>query len=200
MTWESLQLPLAQLKLASESNLSQDHSCRIGWRFCLDERCERIFQPNHHLDRYCGPECLASARRWQLRFANQNYRRSTNGKLRRKEQSLRYRLHAKERKALEIAPQTLPDPPRTASAKDQNPSENQPREGYTKDTAHEKCACHRPGCYRRFTPPPQSPLKKFCSARCRNALRRVILRERKWLARLNPTKEHARDGPQTMAS
>ena len=48
MTWESLQLPLAQLKLASESNLSQDHSCRIGWRFCLDERCERILQPTHH--------------------------------------------------------------------------------------------------------------------------------------------------------
>ena len=195
-----MQLSLAQLKLASESDLSQDHSWRIGWRLCLDERCERIFQPTHHLDRYCGRECLASARRWQLRFANQNYRRSINGKLRRKEQSQRYRLHAKERKALGKASQTLPDATQTASVNEPKPSENQLDEGYTKDSAHEKCACHRPGCYRRFTPPPQSPLKKFCSARCRKALRRVILRERKWLARLNPTKNHARDGPYTRAS
>ena len=72
--------------------------------------------------------------------------------------------------------------------------------GNRKESAHEKCACHRPGCYRRFTPPLQSPLKKFCNARCRKALRRVILRERKWLARLSLKKNHARDGPYTRAS
>jgi hypothetical protein len=44
----------------------------------------------------------------------------------------------------------------------------------------EKTRCHRPGCYEQFHPPARSPLKKFCSCSCRNALRRVIVRERRW--------------------
>ena len=182
---------MAQLKLASQSDSSQPHSLRIGARLCLNEPCERIFQTIHHLDRYCSSECLAVARRWQIRFANQLYRRSTDGKLRRKEQAWRYRLKLKERKALEGKPKQeesgLSEPPEAS------------REGYTKESSHEKSCCHRPGCYRRFTPPPQSPLKKFCSPRCRKALRRVILRERKWIARLKAMAESARDGPQSKA-
>ena len=195
---------MAQLKLASDSDSSQVHSLRIGQRLCLNEPCERNFQPTHHLDRYCGPECLDAARRWQLRFANQIYRQSAGGKLRRKEQAQRYRLNLKERPARDatqefvksesvdqaVAPAVVtPDVPSLA-----------PREGYTKETSHEKSCCNRPGCYRRFTPPPQSPLKKFCSPRCRKALRRVILRERKWVARLKSMSGHARDGPQSRAS
>ena len=107
-----------------------------------------------------------------------------------------HKRKAKERKALEVAPQSQPDPPEPGPASESD----QAGEGYTKETAHEKCACHRPGCYRRFTPPPQSPLKKFCSARCRKALRRVILRERRWFARLNTGFKHARDGPHSKAS
>lgn len=192
MTSESSQLSLAQLNLAPNSDSSQSHSLRIGARLCLNERCERIFQPSHHLDRYCGSECLAEARRWQIRFANQSYRRSDGGKLRRKEQASRYRLNLKQRKAsdeelqqVETGPAQPPDPP---------------REGYTKESSHEKSCCHRPGCYRRFTPPPQSPLKKFCSPRCRKALRRVILREREWVARLKTMSCSARDGPYRNAS
>lgn len=192
MTSESSQLSLAHLQLASQNDSSQGQSWRIGPRLCLDERCERSFRPSHHLDRYCSPECLESARRWQLRFANQIYRRSAHGKLRRKEQAHRYRLNLKERKARE-------------ATQEQEKSElaaqvDALREGYTKESSHEKSCCHRPGCYRRFTPPPQSPLKKFCSPRCRKALRRVILRERKWYARLKSMAGRARDGPQSMAS
>ena len=197
MTSESSQLSLAQLNLDSNSDSSQSHSLRIGQRLCLNEPCERNFQPTHHLDRYCSPECLESARRWQIRFANQIYRQSANGKLRRKEQAIRYRRNLKERKALEALEAELGQ-----DVDESAPSAEfeVPREGYTKESSHEKCACHRPGCYRRFAPPPQSPLKKFCSARCRKALRRVILRERRWLARLNLKKNHARDGPYNRAS
>jgi hypothetical protein len=187
-----VQLSLAQHKLASQSELSQPHTLRMGARLCLNERCERTFQPTHHLDRYCGPECLADARRWQVRFANQLYRRSADGRERRREQSRRYRLKLKVRMALDNEPE-----------QENFPLSDQPeasREGYTKDTSHEKSCCHRPGCYRRFTAPPQSPLKKFCSPRCRNALRRVILRERLWIARLKSTLKHKRDGPQSQAS
>ena len=183
---------MAHLKFASQSNSSQDHSWRFGPRLCLHERCERNFLPGHPLDRYCCPECLQAARRWQLRYANQRYRSSENGKLRRNEQSQRRRQRSLKRKAeqAEQANQAV-----SAPVSEQNDS----AEGYTKDTAHEKSCCQRPGCYRRFTPPPQSPLKKFCSSRCRKALRRVILRERKWLARLKLASKHPRDGPHKKA-
>lgn len=179
---------MAHLKLASQSDTSQVSSTRIGRRLCLHERCERNFLPSHPLDRYCSPQCLHAARRWQVRYANQRYRRSENGKLRRKEQSQRYRQRSIERKSHQ-ADESVPVL-----------ELNEPAEGYTKDSAHEKSCCRRPGCYRRFTPPPQSPLKKFCSSRCRKALRRVILRERKWLKRLNRSLKHARDGPHRAAS
>lgn len=208
MTSESSQLSLAQLNLASNSNSAQSHSWRIGPRLCLNEPCERNFQPTHHLDRYCSPECLESARRWQVRFANQVYRRSNSGKLRRKEQAQRYRLNLKERKAREAALaqktselEPLLEPLLEPQLEPQlEPLSVASREGYTKESSHEKSCCHRPGCYRRFTPPPQSPLKKFCSPRCRNALRRVILRERKWVARLKSIAGRARDGPRGKAS
>lgn len=192
MTSESAQLSLAQLKCVCQSESSQPHSPRIGARLCLLAGCERSFQPSHHLDRYCGPECQAAARRWQLRFGNQAYRRSAKGKLRRREQSQRHRVRRKEREALAEKFEQEQSPP-----SDQlEPS----REGYTKETAHEKSGCHRPGCYRRFTPRPQTPHRKFCSPQCRNALRRVILRERLWIARLQSTSRDARDGPPAKAS
>ena len=183
---------MAQHNLAPNSDFSQDHSQRIGCRLCLNEPCERVFLPTHHLDRYCSPECLESARRWQVRFANQAYRRSENGMRRRKKQAQRYRLKLKERKAREASQ----EPGKSSISK----NSDAPREGYTKESSHEKSCCHRPGCYRRFTPPPQSPLKKPCSPRCRKALRRVILRERKWVARLKSISGRARDGPQSKAS
>ena len=184
---------MAHLKLASKSDSSQDHSWRIGSRLCLYEPCERIFRPTHPLERYCCLQCLKAARRWQLRYANQRYRRSENGKLRRKEQSQRYR-----QRVIETIANNQNHADQSVSSPDSDL--NNPGEGYTKDSAHEKSCCQRPGCYRRFTPPPQSPLKKFCSSRCRKALRRVILRERKWLARLKLTRKHSRDGPNTVAS
>jgi hypothetical protein len=88
----------------------------------LNEPCERIYQPSHHLDRYCSPECLESARRWQVRFANQLYRRSENGKLRRKEQAQRYRLNLKERKVREAA--------LTEGKSELDPQSDASREGY----------------------------------------------------------------------
>lgn len=108
------------------------------------------------------------------------------------EQAQRYRLNLKERKAREAGQ----DPEKSAPTVQSDAL----REGYTKETSQEKSCCHRPGCYRRFTPPPQSPLKKFCSPRCSKALRRVILRERKWVARLKAMAGSARDGPQSKAS
>ncbi len=84
--------------------------------------------------------------------------------------------------------------------KDQSDDPSTLREGYRKEDAHEKSCCDRPGCYRRFTPPPRSPLQKFCSPRCYGAFRAVVLREQRWLERLGVGIYRGRDGPQSTAS
>jgi hypothetical protein len=61
--------------------------------------------------------------------------------------------------------------------------------------------CHRPGCYERFARTARSPRQKFCSAACRQALRRVLVREARWWKRFaaydaeSPRLDASRDGP-----
>jgi hypothetical protein len=43
--------------------------------------------------------------------------------------------------------------------------------------------CHRPGCYELFTLPYEQSNKRFCSVACRLALRRVVDREERYVAR-----------------
>ena len=175
----------------------QNHRSTIGWqaerprlstRKCLLKGCDRCFSPHHPLDRFCGEDCKSAARRWRLARANLKYRASEHGKENRRRQAARYRIRLKERKAAE---NRLPGPPQNDLADDPTG----PREGYHKDDAHEKSCCNRPGCYRRFTPPPRSPLQKFCSSSCRNALRTVLRREQRWLQRLAIGCKGPRDGP-----
>lgn len=161
---------------------------RLSTRKCLLEGCDRCFSPNHPLDRYCGDDCKAAARRWRLARANLKYRGSEHGKENRRRQAARYRIRLNERKAAE---NLLPTPPQNDPSDD--PAE--PREGYHKNDAHEKSCCDRPGCYRRFTPPPRSPLQKFCSSSCHNALRTVLRREQRWLERFATGRKRPRDGP-----
>lgn len=54
------------------------------------------------------------------------------------------------------------------------------REGDPQENSAGKSCCHRPGCYVRFTPPPQSPHQKYCSIECYEAMRTVLVREKRW--------------------
>ena len=72
---------------------------------------------------------------------------------------------------------------------------NSSGEGDTKDQSQKKSCCHRPGCYVRFTPKPQSPHQKYCSPECYKAMRRVLIREQRWRERLKSAKKKDRDGP-----
>lgn len=139
------------------------------------------------MDRYCGDDCKAAARRWQLARANLKYRASNGGKQVRRVQASRYRVRLKERKAAELR--------QAASQNERCDAPEQSREGYRKDESEEKSCCNRPGCYQRFTPPPRSPLQRFCSLDCCNALRCVRLRERRWMAWLAGGQQRTRGRP-----
>jgi hypothetical protein len=179
---------LAQLQNPPASVGWQAELPRLSPRKCFLKGCDRYFSPSHHLDRYCGDDCRDAAERWRLARANLKYRSSQRGKENRRAQAARYRIRLKERKAAE---NVLPEPPQIGPDGDSA----EPREGYRKEDAHEKSCCDRPGCYKRFTPPPRSPLQKFCSSDCYGAFRAVVLRERRWLERLGVGIYRARDGP-----
>lgn len=146
--------------LGSPAGQAATACCRQ--RRCLLKGCEQPFHPTHPLCRYCSKACAEEARRWSQQRANQRYRASEKGRQCRREQSRRWRALARER---------------------QKPDCPTPSEGYHKQPPGEKCGCSRPGCYERFHPSPRSPLKKFCSFLCRQALRRVLQRESRWRRR-----------------
>jgi hypothetical protein len=149
-------------------------------RRCLLKGCEAEFHWHHPLQRYCSPQCAQAARRWAQARANQRYRASEHGKERRKTQACRYRERCRTR---EHGPEDEAQPVPLAGG-----------EGYGKADPEKNCCCDRPGCYERFARTARSPQQKFCSAACRAALRRVLVREARWRKRF----EEGADRPQRL--
>jgi hypothetical protein len=145
--------------------LVQDVSWRLGRRICLLKGCEDSFQPRHPLSRYCSSSCRAAARRWYRLEANRRYRASDQGKCRRRAQACRYRERIRRR----------------GRDDSHSPADG---EGYPHPKKGAGSSCRRPGCYEVFVKTARSRLQKFCSAGCRQALRRVLIRERRWRRRL----------------
>jgi hypothetical protein len=143
-------------------------------RQCLLKGCEKPFLPTTPWQRYCCPECAEAARRWSQTCANRRYRASENGKCRRREQACRYRERVRQC-------QNQRDPPPEPE-----------REGYKRRLPEGFSYCRRPGCYESFPFSPRSPDRKFCCHSCRNALRRVLRRERYWRRILRPSYRDSR--------
>lgn len=178
---------MAQLQNHRSWSHSQGTPPRLSPRKCLLKGCDRSFSPNHYLDRYCGDDCRDAARRWRIARANLKYRASERGKQVRRAQASRYRVRVKEQKAAELL---------HADGKNERfDAPERPREGYHEDQSEGKFCCDRPGCYQRFTPPPRSPLQRFCSLDCCNALRCVRLRERRWIRWLAAGQQRTRGRP-----
>lgn len=160
--------------------LAEDHDCdwpgrqgltRCRSRICLLKGCGRRFRPFHCLARYCSESCRDSARRWSVWQAGRRYRASERGKKRRRRQACRYRERVRQRQ-------------------EEPSAESSPCEGHQYEGDSEKIACSRPGCYELFIPERRSPLKRFCSFLCREALRRVRRREARWKYRHDLCLDH----------
>lgn len=141
----------------------QAESCKVRRprrRVCLLKGCERPFVPDDPGERYCSPQCRQEAAKW-LRWRRQRkYRRTQNGRVCRREQSRRYRIRRRER--------------------EQSEPEDAGCVGNARELDSKKVPCARPGCYQCFDPRPRSPLQRFCSPLCRKALRRALIREKRW--------------------
>ena len=152
---------MSQSERRRVGRLVQDVSWRLGRRLCLLKDCEQTFRACHPFGRYCSSDCRAAARRWRQRTANRRYRASEQGKCRRRAQACHYRQRLRERQTADSSP---PDA----------------GEGYPHSEEVTDSYCRRPGCYETFAKTTRSPLQKFCSSGCRQALRRVLIRERRW--------------------
>lgn len=138
-------------------------------RLCLLKGCGQHFQPSHPLQRYCSPSCQQAARDWQRWRAARHYRGTARGRQQRCAQSRRYRERQRCRRAV------------AAQEEAAQPREGQRYAGCSEDFS--AMPCRRPGCYVLFHPQPHEPPQCFCSAACRQALRRVLDREERWRRR-----------------
>ena len=146
-------------------------------RICLLKSCNQAFSPLYAFARYCSQACVNLARRWSKWRAAMRYRSSERGKERRREQSRRYRQRRKIRQQAARQQETA-DAGAASASGDPSAQAGEPLQTYGEP-------CARPGCYCVFQPG-KSPLKKFCSGECRQAVRVVHERERRLRIRGRP--------------
>ena len=132
-------------------------------RLCLLKGCGEEFLPPHPNSRYCSAGCREGARRWREWKARKRYRSSEKGKQRRRDQTQRRR-----------------DRQSRAAQSGADPVLEAPSVGHQMQRGARDFSCDRPGCYILFAKTRRSPHQRFCSASCRQALRRVRLREARW--------------------
>jgi hypothetical protein len=134
-------------------------------RVCLRKGCGRKYQPKRWNQRYCqDAECLRLVRRWQAAK-----RQAT----RRQDEAVKAE-HAQAQRARRqrtAASSQSPQAPEVASAR-----------GHAARIFSPSVLCDRPGCHEA---PPKSGRNqaRYCCDACRQAVRRVLDRERKWQMR-----------------
>ena len=134
-------------------------------RVCLRKGCGRKYQPRCWNQRYCqDPECLRLLRRWQAAQRQAD---------RRQDEAVKAQ-HAEAERARRQRVPSSPQPlkvPEDATAR-----------GHAAKIISPTPMCHRPGCHE---PPLKSGRSQacYCCSACRQAVRRVLDRERKWLLR-----------------
>ena len=160
---------MGPLQLALFRRGFQCPPCQPRSRQCLYAGCGRWFLPCCARRYYCSPACREAARRWSQDRAQEKYRASEQGKACRREQSRRYRERCRERARCSESAEA--EVPKTACAgHQQGPPE----------PCGKKIYCARPGCYNQFVVCARSPLQRFCSSACRNALRASLTIQRRW--------------------
>jgi len=134
-------------------------------RMCLRKGCGQKYQPRRWNQRYCqDPECLRLVRRWQ----------AARRQARRRQDEMVKAEHAQAERARRERAASLPQPAK--------PQEVALAHGHAARIFLPPVLCARPGCYEA---PPKSGRNqaRYCCPHCRQAVLRVLDRERKWQSR-----------------
>jgi hypothetical protein len=169
----------------SADGRTQEPTSQHRPRRCLLKGCEQAFRPGYPQERYCSEACRQHARHWRRWQSCRTYRASTAGQACRRQQARRYRERQRQQRAarweallraLEEVAQQAAEP--AAQLERSEPPEGQRPASISDDFVGR--ACQRPGCYAVFPIRPGVPQQRFCSWRCRQALRSVLDREARW--------------------
>jgi hypothetical protein len=139
-------------------------------RICLRKGCERIYHPARWNQRYCQePECLKLLRRWQAAKRQQG---------RRSRSEIRQEHAAAERARRQAIRDASTGPQHQSPAK----AEGSRGSAWSRSKKNSCPFCDRPGCYEGLRPSCRCPAR-YCGDPCRQAVRQVCDRERKWFSR-----------------
>lgn len=134
-------------------------------RICLRKGCGRKYQPRRWNQRYCqDSECQRLVRRWQAARRQARRRQEAAAKIEHAEAE-----RARRRRVLS-SPQ-VPKVPEVAAAR-----------GHAGRIFSPTPMCDRPGCHEAAQKSGRSQ-RRYCCPACRQAVQRVLDRERKWQVR-----------------
>lgn len=134
-------------------------------RVCLRKGCGRKYQPRRWNQHYCqDPECLRLVRRWQAAKRQAKRRQHEAAK------SQHAEAERVRRQSIRSSPQA-PKPPEIGAARGHAAKIISPTPMGS--------ICDRPGCHEPVLKLGRSQARYCCWA-CRQAVRRVVDRERKW--------------------
>lgn len=140
-------------------------------RICLRKGCNRMFQPQCWNQRYCqDPECLKLVRRWQA--AKRQRQRRSRPEVRQERAAAMRQRRARHRE------QCSDEEKQDARANNRKQS----GVAWSRSRKNSASFCDRPGCYEAPRPSCRCAAR-YCGDECRQAMRRVRDRERKWLSR-----------------
>ena len=133
-------------------------------RTCFRKGCRRKYQPRCWNQRYCqDPECLRQVRRWQA--ARRQAERRRNERVRAQHAQAEKERRQRDKTSPKVIENTEVAPARGHAA-----------------FFFALPLCDRPGCHEHPVISPRNPAR-YCGAACRQAVRNVQDRERKWLSR-----------------
>lgn len=173
---------------------NQDTSCgcfsesgrRRGLRICLRKGCGHIFQARRWNQRYCQRAvCQKLVRRWQAAKRQQQRRRRPEVREahaaaeRQRRTCRRKESRQAENGRAENGQADNREPSVGGSHSDDGEDDG---DSWSRSRNNSASFCDRPGCYAAVRSSCRCPAR-YCSDDCRNAVRRVLDRERKWLTR-----------------
>lgn len=147
---------------------------RLRRRVCLRKGCGFDFQPRCWNQRYCQDQkCLDLVRRWQAAKRQRERRQNIQHRQQHRETERQRRKRQREQ-TTNTSHQGSGEPSSTRSAKTAR--------AWSRSNSLSADFCDRVGCYDSVRYSPRTPAR-YCSDECRQAMRRVLDRERKWLRR-----------------
>ncbi len=163
---------MGQLQHTSPTPRAASAVRRLRPRVCLRKGCESTFQPRCWNQRYCqAAECLRLVRRWQAAKRQRQHRQEAEHRQRHREAERERRKRRRERRFAEADSEHRDQPQMPDKVGAWSRSKN-----------NSATFCDRPGCYDPVRASCRAPAR-YCGDACRQAVRRVLDRERKWLTR-----------------